>query len=160
LYSKEGELSEAEVDRVLTEMKTLGAYFAVITGGEPYLLKNMLMRMFRKHDDMYFLTYTNGTLLDESTVKELARAGGSEEREKTEGNDRGFMWRLNSYWRYEEVDGGLVIEGESLLLSRDIPRGLRALIGPLIDRSAREMIENTLVRIRRKFSSDALTRVY
>jgi hypothetical protein len=93
-------------------------------------------------------------------IAELTRAGSSEEQEKPEGRDRGFMWRLNSYWRYEEVDGGLVIEGESLLLSRDIPRGLRVLIDPLIDRSAHEMIENTLVRIRQKYSSDALTRVY
>jgi MoaA/NifB/PqqE/SkfB family radical SAM enzyme len=75
LYSKDGELSEDEVDRMLCEMRSLGAYFAVITGGEPYLLKDMLMRMFRKHSDMYFLTYTNGTLLDESTVKELGRLG-------------------------------------------------------------------------------------
>jgi MoaA/NifB/PqqE/SkfB family radical SAM enzyme len=75
LYSKDGELSEDEVDRVLCEMRSLGAYFAVITGGEPYLLKDMLMRMFRRHSDMYFLTYTNGTLLDESTVKELGRLG-------------------------------------------------------------------------------------
>jgi hypothetical protein len=93
-------------------------------------------------------------------IAELAHTGSPEEREKPEGQDRGFMWRLNSYWRYEEVDGGLIIEGESLLLSRDIPRGLRALVDPLIDRSALEMIENTLVRIRQKYSSDALTRVY
>jgi MoaA/NifB/PqqE/SkfB family radical SAM enzyme len=75
LYTKEGELSEEEVDRVLTEMRSLGAYFAVLTGGEPFILKEMLLRMFKKHDDMYFLTYTNGTLLDEPTVKELARVG-------------------------------------------------------------------------------------
>jgi len=75
LYSKEGELSEEEVDRVLSEMRSLGAYFGVFTGGEPYLLKDMLLRMFRKYHDMYFLTYTNGTLLDEPTAKALGQAG-------------------------------------------------------------------------------------
>lgn len=91
-------------------------------------------------------------------ITELAHAGSLEEREKPEGQDRGFMWRLNSYWRYEEVNGGLVIEGESMLLSRDIPRGLRVFVDPLIDRSAHEMIENTLVRIRRRYSADELAR--
>ena len=91
-------------------------------------------------------------------ITELARADSLEEREKPEGQDRGFMWRLNSYWRYEEVNGGLVIEGESMLLSRDIPRGLRVFVDPLIDRSAHEMIENTLVRIRRRYSADELAR--
>jgi MoaA/NifB/PqqE/SkfB family radical SAM enzyme len=75
LYSKDGELSEEEVDRLLSEMRSFGANFTVITGGEPYLLKGMLLRLFRKYHDMFFLTYTNGTLLDEPTVKEMGRLG-------------------------------------------------------------------------------------
>ncbi len=35
----------------------------VISGGEPYLLKDMWLRIFRRYHDMYFLTYTNGTLV-------------------------------------------------------------------------------------------------
>ncbi len=75
LYSKQGELSEAELDRLFTECKSMGDYFVVLTGGEPYLLKDSLLRLFRKHNDMYFLTFTNGTMLDEPLVDELARLG-------------------------------------------------------------------------------------
>ncbi len=75
LYSKQGELSEAEICRILDECRSFGAYFVVVSGGEPYLLKDMWLRVFRKYDDMFFLTYTNGTLLDEPTVRALARLG-------------------------------------------------------------------------------------
>jgi MoaA/NifB/PqqE/SkfB family radical SAM enzyme len=75
LYSKDGELSENDMDRVLDEMRSRGAYFAVITGGEPYLLKDQLFRLFRKYNDMFFLTFTNGTLLDDETVRELGWLG-------------------------------------------------------------------------------------
>jgi MoaA/NifB/PqqE/SkfB family radical SAM enzyme len=75
LYSKEGELNEQELDRLFMECKAMGDYFVVLTGGEPYLLQDKLLRLFRKHNDMYFLTFTNGTLFDEPLVKELARLG-------------------------------------------------------------------------------------
>jgi len=35
------------------------------------------------------------------------------------GDDRGFLWRLNAYWRYEQVAGGVIAECESITLSRD-----------------------------------------
>jgi MoaA/NifB/PqqE/SkfB family radical SAM enzyme len=75
LYSKHGELSEAEICRLLDECRSIGAYFVVVSGGEPYLLKDMWLRLFRKYSDMYFLTYTNGTLLDQALVDALARLG-------------------------------------------------------------------------------------
>jgi MoaA/NifB/PqqE/SkfB family radical SAM enzyme len=75
LYSKRGELSEAEIRRVLDDCRSIGAYFVVVSGGEPYLLKDMWLRIFADYDDMFFLTYTNGTLLDQETVDALARLG-------------------------------------------------------------------------------------
>ncbi len=75
LYSKDGELGEEELDRIFRECKSIGAYLVVLTGGEPYLLKDSLLRLFRKHSDMFFLTFTNGTLFDEPLAKALARCG-------------------------------------------------------------------------------------
>ncbi len=75
LYSRDGELSEDELDRIFTECKSIGAYFAVISGGEPYLLKDTLLRLFQKHRDMLFLTFTNATLLDEPLARALGRLG-------------------------------------------------------------------------------------
>ena len=75
LYSKDGELSEKEINRVLCEARKFGAYFIVVSGGEPYLMKDVWLRLWKKHSDMFFMTYTNGTLLDQQTVDELARLG-------------------------------------------------------------------------------------
>ena len=61
-------------------------------------------------------------------VVEIENAGTPRERALPEGNDHGYMWRLNSYWRYKQIDGGVLVEIESLTLSRDLP----AIIGPLI----------------------------
>jgi MoaA/NifB/PqqE/SkfB family radical SAM enzyme len=75
LYCKDGELSEEEIDNILAECRRIGVYFVVVSGGEPYIMKDVWLRLFKKYNDMYFLTYTNGTLLDKQTVKALARLG-------------------------------------------------------------------------------------
>ena len=78
-------------------------------------------------------------------IAELDGAGTPGEREKPVGRDRGFLWRLNTYWRYLEVDEGVVFEVESISLSRGIPRLLRWMVSPLINRTARDVMTQTLV---------------
>ena len=73
-YDKNEGLSFEEVDRLLTEAKQLGIYFITISGGEPFFWPHLL-RIFEKHNDMYFQTYTNGTLIDKDLAKKLARLG-------------------------------------------------------------------------------------
>lgn len=70
------------------------------------------------------------------------------ERERSAQDDHGFLWRLNSYWRYQQVPQGVLVELESLSLSRDIPTGLRLLTRPLVNSIARESMERTLVAFR------------
>ncbi len=78
-------------------------------------------------------------------IAELDDTGTPDEREKPVGRDRGFLWRLNTYWRYQEVDQGVIVEFESLSLSRGIPRLLRWMVSPLINRAARDILSQTLV---------------
>ena len=42
------------------------------------------------------------------------------------GDDHGFLWRLNSCWRYQESGDGVVVSLESLTLSRDVPWLIKA----------------------------------
>ena len=77
-------------------------------------------------------------------IAELADAGSPAEREKPIGRDRGFMWRLNSYWRYQQTDAGVIVECESLSLSRGIPRAIRWMATPLVNRTARQVLTRTL----------------
>lgn len=95
------------------------------------------------------LTPTRAASRSVSTkIAEVENAGTPSEREKPIGNDRGFMWRLNSYWRFLAVPGGVVVECESVSLSRDIPTGLGWLVGPFVNSIPRESLEQTLVGIR------------
>jgi hypothetical protein len=74
------------------------------------------------------------------------------EREKPEGRDSGFLWKLNSYWRYEQVDGGVIVECESMTLSRSIPPVLSWMINPIIDSVARESMQRTLQSFRNRMN--------
>jgi len=91
-------------------------------------------------------------------IAELVTPGTPEEYEKPEGQDRGFMWRLYSFWRFEEVDGGLIVEGESIILSREVPIVLSWLVLPLIDRTAQELIANTLEQIKERYANSDIVR--
>jgi hypothetical protein len=81
-------------------------------------------------------------------IAELDAAGTAREREKAPHEDHGFLWRLNAYWRYEQVDGGVLIECESVSLSRSIPRVLRPFVTSTVDRIGRESLEKTLRSVR------------
>ena len=77
-------------------------------------------------------------------IAEVENPGKSGESEKPPGTGEGFLWRLNSYWRFAERDGGVWIECEAISLTRDIPTGLGWLIDPIIRNLPRESLENTL----------------
>jgi hypothetical protein len=77
-------------------------------------------------------------------IAELADAGTPQEREKPAGSDLGLLWRLNAYWWYEEVPGGVLVECESLSLSRGIPLLLKPFASGTVDRIARESMARTL----------------
>jgi hypothetical protein len=91
-------------------------------------------------------------------IVEVADAGTGEERVLAEGQDRGFLWRMNSYWRYEEVPGGVIVELESITLSRGIPMGLGLVLEPMIDRVARESVTRTLASVRRLYANSSEVR--
>jgi hypothetical protein len=81
-------------------------------------------------------------------IAELADAGTPNERERAPGNDQGFLWRLNAYWRYEQHGSGVLIECESMSLSRGVPALFRPFVMGTVERIARESLERTLVSLR------------
>ncbi len=85
-------------------------------------------------------------------VVEIENAGTPKERALPEGNDHGYMWKLNSYWRYRQVDGGVMVEIESLTLSRDLPPIIGPLIRPIVTSTARESMTRTLASVRARFA--------
>ena len=81
-------------------------------------------------------------------IREVANAGSPDEYEKPEGEDRGFLWRWRSYWRFAETSEGTLVECESVSLSRDIPAAARWLVRNFLDSVPRESLESTLRPIR------------
>jgi hypothetical protein len=81
-------------------------------------------------------------------VVEVEDAGQLGEREKPVGNDSGFLWRINSYWRFWERDGGVYVELEAISLTRDIPDGLGWLVRPFVTSIPSESLMFTLSRTR------------
>ena len=86
-------------------------------------------------------------------IAELADAGTAKEREKPDGQDQGFLWRLNAYWRYEAVNGGVLIECESISLSRDVPAVLKWFVGGMVEGVARDSLERTLASLKRALAT-------
>jgi hypothetical protein len=77
-------------------------------------------------------------------IQEVEDAGTAAERELPIGNDGGYLWRINSYWRFLERDGGVYIQCESVSLTRGIPFGLGWAVGPFVTSIPRESLAFTL----------------
>ncbi len=83
-------------------------------------------------------------------IAELENPGTPEEREKPPGHDRGFLWRLESWWRFQQTDRGVIVELESASLSRDIPAFIKLIPGVsgYIRSTPRESLESVLLSIK------------
>lgn len=81
-------------------------------------------------------------------IQEVRNAGERDEYVMPAGHDGGFLWRINSYWRFEARDGGVYVQCESISLTRDIPTGFGWLVGPFVTRIPRQMLEMTLNQLR------------
>ncbi len=77
-------------------------------------------------------------------IAEVENADSPSEYEKPVGHDGGFLWRMNSDWRFEEQDGGVYVECESVSLTRDIPTGLGWIVKPFVTSIPRESLLMTL----------------
>jgi hypothetical protein len=82
-------------------------------------------------------------------IAEVDDPGEPKEREQTPGNDDGYLWRMETWWRFQERDGGVYVQNEIVTLTRDIPTGLGWLVGPFITNIPKETLEFTLQATRK-----------
>jgi len=90
-------------------------------------------------------------------IAELADVDTPREREKSADDDNGFLWRLNAYWRYLAVPGGVIVECESVSLSRAVPLLLRPVANPMVDRIARDSLSRTLQSLKSVLTAKAVS---
>ena len=77
-------------------------------------------------------------------IYELDAPGTDHERALTPAEEHGFLWRLNTYWTYQQREGGLYLQIESVSLSRSIPAGLGWALRPYVTAVPRQSLEFTL----------------
>ena len=77
-------------------------------------------------------------------IREIEEYGTPAERALHEGEGHGIIWRVFAITRYVERDGGVYIEVEAIVLSRDIPSSLRWLVEPIVRRVSRASLLTSL----------------
>ena len=88
-------------------------------------------------------------------IAEVEDPGTPQEREKPVGDDTGFLWRLNSYWRFQQRPEGVYIQCESITLTRGIPRGLGWILSPFVTDIPGETLSFTLEKTRKTLMARA-----
>jgi hypothetical protein len=77
-------------------------------------------------------------------IAEVRNVGDANERVLPPDSGHGFLWRLYSYWRFEEREGGVYLECRAISLTRDVPLGLGWAIEPIIQKLPQESLIKTL----------------
>ncbi len=115
-----------------------------------------VMRVRQKHvitvvlDASYDVTFgqldaRDGYSTSRSTrIAEIDAPGSDHERALTPAEEHGYLWKLNTYWTYQQRDDGLYIQVETVSLSRSIPIGLGWALRPYVTSVPRESLEFTL----------------
>jgi hypothetical protein len=88
------------------------------------------------------------TVSKSTRIAEVENPDSPNEHEKPVGNDHGYMWRLYTYWRIEEKDGGVYVQNESVSLSRTVPALLAFIVNPLVKSIPRNVLVHLLIDTR------------
>jgi len=75
---------------------------------------------------------------------EVDDAGKPNEKVQPADTGYGFLWRLDTYWRFEERDGGAYAECRAISLTRDIPTVLKWIIEPMVRSLPKDTLIHTL----------------
>jgi len=86
-------------------------------------------------------------------ISEIEHPGEANEHALSPGNDHGFLWRLYTYWRFFERDGGVYAQCEAISLTRDVPSGLGWLVGKFVESIPRESLVFTMNSTRKALAA-------
>ena len=76
-YKQSAGLSYETIDRIIGEAREIGTNFIAFSGGEPMTRKEELLKLIEKYNEMYFMLYTNGTLIGDETARSIAKLGNA-----------------------------------------------------------------------------------
>jgi hypothetical protein len=87
-------------------------------------------------------------------IAEVEYAGTPKERVLPPDTGNGFLWRLYSYWRFQERKRGVYVECRAISLTRDVPLGLGWLIEPIVQNLPKESLVHTLEATRQSLQAE------
>ena len=93
------------------------------------------------------------SVLRTTRVQEIQDYGTAAEHSLPAGQGSGFIWKLFSVTRYEERDGGVYVEIEAVVLTRDIPPSVRFLVKPIVAKLSRNSLLVSLAQTREAVQS-------
>ena len=117
-YGNKLNLTFDEIDSIITQGKELGVYMYIYTGGEPLVRKKDLIALCNKHSDCQFLSFTNGTLIDEEFTDEMLRVKNFIPAISLEGSEEATDGRRGT-GTYRKV-----IRAMELLKQKHLPFGI------------------------------------
>ncbi len=88
-------------------------------------------------------------------ILEVQHAGTPNETTSQPDAGYGFLWRLYSYWRFEQTQGGTFIECRAISLTRDVPAVLAWLLKPVVRKLPKESLVHTLEATRKALADKA-----
>lgn len=74
-YSNHDDLEFELLDRVMTEAEELGIYMIIMSGGEPTIRKDDIIKLAEKHNSQIIHLFSNGTLIDDKFIEDMLRVG-------------------------------------------------------------------------------------
>ncbi len=116
-YGNKLNMSYEQLDDIIEQGKKLGTYMYIYSGGEPLVRKNDIIRLCEKHSDCEFLSFTNGTLIDEAFADEMLRVKNFVPAISIEGFENETDFRRGS-GTYQKV-----IQAMEILKRKKLPFG-------------------------------------
>jgi|SRR5580700_8709368 hypothetical protein len=117
--------------------------FSIVIMNKSFFAKGALdsdyRSIFVRIDDQHWYSTSETT-----RVQEVADYGAASQYLLPEEHGKGIIWKLYSFARFEERDGGVYIELEAIALSRDIPAALHLVVDPVVRRVSRSSLETSL----------------
>jgi len=111
------------------------------------LKKKIITVVLDTYHDVHYSSLDHTRWLCRSYTTRILEVEGAGSRQETilpPDTGYGFLWRLYSYWRFQEKQGGVFVQCRAISLSRNVPLGLGWLIEPIIQKLPRESLVNTL----------------
>ena len=138
------EILERDGPRLRVSMRLLRKHIVKV------VLDTELLAEYRRLDERRWWCRSHST-----RIREVSRPGTARESFKPVGNDRGFMWRLKTYWRFAQTETGVIAEYRSITLTRSIPKVFRRMLRSILNAFPRQSLHAILRTTREAALADS-----